>query len=45
MLEWKEVVAKGVPQRLLKWREKNQASPEAELTEPYGAGSRSKLHL
>ena len=45
MLEWKELVAKGVAQRLLKWGEKDQAGPEADLTELYGIGSRSKLHL
>ena len=45
MLEWKEVVAKGVAQRLLKRGEKDQAGPEAQPPELYRVGSRSKLHL
>jgi len=44
MLEWKEVVAKGGAQRLLKQWEKDQSGPEAEPPELYRVGSRSKLH-
>ena len=45
MLEWKEVVAKGVAQRLLKRGEKDQAGPEVGPPELYRVGGRARLYL